>query len=1688
MGRADRAIDTDRRGDRPGGEPREDIAPKIPIPREPERTDAFAIDDKEEWTFLTKSDKYDAQAVDQDGDGMLQDGTKFERPANKRGQEKEEPKKKRRKLPASWRADGKIRGKMGRPDRTVDTDKRGDKPGGEPRDESKPSPQPEPQQQAGAKDELGRIQGGQTQSQKTRIDNEQREQDAGSLVDRIKKDGGFTYQPANGTSPKSGFAVAVFPESEVSFPASDLDLHDLVEYMQDNLKAFEGDDKVHFGGWFNKKSESNPNGDDKIYLDMSMVFDSQEEAIEMAKSKGQLGIFDLAKGETIETMTPEERAEWEKSNAPKSRIADETPQLASPEDVAMNTDVEADEDNDGVTDWARLGVKGNAGPPKKVPRVPNLTDLERAVESTFADWYEEDPHRAAAEYRKRIESGKLGDGPNVYNTDDCKTLSADWTASIENRGLYNNSTFQTANAICKLAFLTKLDEIAKLPEDQRTAFVTAGGVACHGIDTPVVMFDGTLKMIQDVQVGDVLMGPDSKPRNVLQTHSGKGKIYRVIPKKGESFTVNEEHVLVVKYLKRKKVNGKETYEGFVDEEITVKDFISRSKRFRRQALLFRTGVEFAEKPVTLDPYFLGYWLGNGLHTIPSITTMDEEVVEYIKEFAGSHGAYVHCRSKDSLSESSENKAKDYKISATFANSVTPNPVTKLMRDYNLIRNKHIPKDYLANCRRVRLALLAGLLDSDGHYDTKRSSFEYVSKLSHLAESIVFLARSLGFHASIAPKEVVSPFDGTVGVYYRVYIGGDGLDEIPTLVARKRARCKKQFQSNGRATRDSLRSGFTIEETSQEDFYGVTLDSDHLYLLGDFTVTHNSGKGHAISTNPEIKEIADKSGAVWDAAGEQYSTELPWLHEEFEKRGIKPTYMFVHANPKMTFWNEGGWGAVDRAKKKGRMVDCVAHAESYYYGAKNFEAFRANVGDKANFIVVDNYNGKPKTVDKVPMEQIPSPAEVLKSNQEALAKSDAPDWVKRCGFMGERIWPDVPETIRKSMRPGQYRPDGTPVPDRNKNNLIYDGTKWEMPAATTSTGAPSGKKADINSFFRTPQLDAPEMVSIVERLASGVKSGAEMAKAGDSAQDRLARVHYPAQKLVRAGLIEVAGQRKTERSRDAKLFSSYASQNDPSGIEYKLTERGRELANSWGLVDPDAQQDDGPIAHFTKEIAEIRELLATAKGNKKVNLEDELRRAEKELNYWLSQDGARKSMRSLAKSMHTQPWDERKHPRDKYGRFIRKADIEYAATSGDHWYMEQLISDVQPGDLEALEQALKESGASAKSIQAAEDAVGRGTETPLVVDDVVETEEPTFEAKTYEFANKSASDYGAYNLGAADSQQRYTDSGKYSPERQALHEKIVDELLGSASPVPDNQQPYAIVMGGGPAVGKGTIIRSGMIDLPDSIAMIDSDEVKGKLPDYREMIVEGNERDAAWFVHEESSELAKRAVSEGLGSRLNVGLDGTGNGAFGSLKRKVDGFRSHGHRVRAIYATCDTELAIKRANARAEQTGRYVPEAVIRSTHDKVSRVFPRAIEEGMFDEWELWSTDSEPVKIASGLGKLGVVADQKLWEDFLKKGGDYTHKRYKNLFGEVQKSAPGWQRLRANSSGGLKKMSTKEPYEEQPELSAEDVNAVYIAALQGAPDPIKNAESKKLYAEIKKEIAAKPNVRFEIPGEIPDSE
>lgn len=376
---------------------------------------------------------------------------------------------------------------------------------------------------------------------------------------------------------------------------------------------------------------------------------------------------------------------------------------------------------------------------------------------------------------------------------------------------------------------------------------------CMSKDTPIMLSTGEIKMVQDITLEDKLMGDDSTPRNVLALGNGIEKMYRIEQIKGDDYTVNESHILSLKMTKAGKKGDKhQTILGrryFKNDivDICIKDYLSLPKYLKECLKGYKVGLDFVEKELDLEPYALGYWLGDGSSHRAEITTAEQEVVEYFKEYAEK----LDLELKQGNNTEHFKGEYRYTIKTKTAKNISKaNIFDNYLKNHNLINNKHIPEIYKCNSRENRLKLLAGLIDSDGYFNNEGNSIEITQKNKKLAEDILFLVRSLGFCGTIkeCTKSCMYKGEKKSGQYHRIIISGSGREEIPTLLERKRPKEHRQIK-------DGLNTGIKIIPLKEDKYYGFKIDGNSRFLLGDFTVTHNT----SLAKKGLSKCLNDKNG-------------------------------------------------------------------------------------------------------------------------------------------------------------------------------------------------------------------------------------------------------------------------------------------------------------------------------------------------------------------------------------------------------------------------------------------------------------------------------------------------------------------------------------------------------------------------------------------------------------------------------------------------------------------------------------------------------------------------------------------------------------------------------------------------------------------------------------------------------------
>lgn len=369
-----------------------------------------------------------------------------------------------------------------------------------------------------------------------------------------------------------------------------------------------------------------------------------------------------------------------------------------------------------------------------------------------------------------------------------------------------------------------------------------GKPGCHKAGTKIMLFNGETKNVEDIQLDDILMGDDSTPRNVLGLARGREEMYDIIPTKGEKYTVNKSHILTLKST------------GFTKHpkgdviDISVDELLNKQQIWRSRFKGFKVPVDFKENKLDIHPYLVGYWLGDGTSASAEITTADHEIVTTFDSLLYDYGL--------ELRKSNSSPYRYGIILLNQKNRKGKNMFINFLSDNNLVNNKHIPHNYKCNSRLNRLELLAGLLDSDGSYNEKSKCYDFIQKSERLFDEVIFLARSLGFACYKQPckKSCVYKGEKREGDYFRCAISGD-VNQIPCRVERKKASPRTQIK-------DVLVTGLKMVSVGVDDYYGFELDGNNRYLMGDFTVTHNTGKSTIIKSILYSKKHIFSVGAFW----------------------------------------------------------------------------------------------------------------------------------------------------------------------------------------------------------------------------------------------------------------------------------------------------------------------------------------------------------------------------------------------------------------------------------------------------------------------------------------------------------------------------------------------------------------------------------------------------------------------------------------------------------------------------------------------------------------------------------------------------------------------------------------------------------------------------------------------------------
>jgi phosphate starvation-inducible protein PhoH and related proteins len=358
------------------------------------------------------------------------------------------------------------------------------------------------------------------------------------------------------------------------------------------------------------------------------------------------------------------------------------------------------------------------------------------------------------------------------------------------------------------------------------------------VATPVLTPDG-YRPIGSLTVGDLVIGSDGKPTPVIGVYpQGEKDIYRVTAQDGASTLASGDHLWAV-------ATRDDRRRGKPLRVLTTHEMIGnlRASHYHRYELpLHSAPVRFPYREVPMDPYALGLLLGDGCLTgtsTPSFASCDPELAwELQLRLPG-----IQVRPRHEL---------QYQLNQVTSPGeviTLENPVTAVARRLGLhaarSATKFVPDLYLYNSHKVRLAVLQGLLDTDGGPVTQKNRtcrIQYATTSPRLRDDVIFLVRSLGgvaYHRT-RPAEGRAPHlvKGHL-VHHRhdAYIIDIRLPEgiEPFRLTRKR----DTYNAAGGGGRP-MRFIESIEPAGTAEAVCISVAAaDSLYTTEDFLLTHNT---------------------------------------------------------------------------------------------------------------------------------------------------------------------------------------------------------------------------------------------------------------------------------------------------------------------------------------------------------------------------------------------------------------------------------------------------------------------------------------------------------------------------------------------------------------------------------------------------------------------------------------------------------------------------------------------------------------------------------------------------------------------------------------------------------------------------------------------------------------------------------
>ena len=361
------------------------------------------------------------------------------------------------------------------------------------------------------------------------------------------------------------------------------------------------------------------------------------------------------------------------------------------------------------------------------------------------------------------------------------------------------------------------------------------------LDTPIPTPDGW-KTMADIHPGDYVFARDGSPTLVKgESEIFQKDMYLVEFEDGEAIKASADHYWTVKSKTskrtaeatwRKKIGVGKLYREGGWYEATTEELAQKYKRERRDGkgteYFYRVPMNgparYPEKDLPIDPYLLGAWLGDGCSVRPDIAVSAEDEAEMIDNLKDCGYSIELVKPK--------NRCHFLRLDR-HKGPLRPDNLAYKLREIGVYNNKHIPDIYMTASVDQRMALLQGLMDTDGGCSLAGQS-AFCQKKRRLAAQVVELLASLGIKANL--KRYKATCNGKpCGFSYQVSFFVD--KTRPCFRLRRKAERLKEHLAD-RMCAKSIVGIHKIPTVPSKCI--MVEDEEHLYLAGKhFTPTHNT---------------------------------------------------------------------------------------------------------------------------------------------------------------------------------------------------------------------------------------------------------------------------------------------------------------------------------------------------------------------------------------------------------------------------------------------------------------------------------------------------------------------------------------------------------------------------------------------------------------------------------------------------------------------------------------------------------------------------------------------------------------------------------------------------------------------------------------------------------------------------------